>query len=97
MHATCKDILADGFLHPMIQGIILVETSGLTPSEIALVLGTSGTTGAEGEKIGNSWMLSDLIETFCDQWSDDAIALRDSRSRRSDNIGAAMEEPVMRV
>ena len=92
LHAACKEIPADGFLHPMIQGIILAETSGLTPSEFASVLGTSGTSGAEGEKIGNSWMLSDLIEAFCDQWSDDAVALRDSRSRRSDSIGAAMEE-----
>ena len=79
----------------MIQGIILAETSGLTPSEFASVLGTSGTTGAEGEKIGNSWMLSDLIEAFCDQWSDDAVALRGSRPRRSDNSGAAMEEYAM--
>ena len=54
LHAACKDIPADGFLHPIIQGIILAETSGLTPSEFASVLGTSGTTGAEGEKIGNS-------------------------------------------
>ena len=33
-----------------------------------------------------------ITEAFCDQWSDDAIVLRDSRPRRSDNIGAAMEE-----
>ena len=39
-------------------------------------------------------MFSDLTEAFCDQWSDDAIALRNSMSRRSDNIGAAMEEYV---
>ena len=92
LHAACTDIPADGFLHPMIQGIILAETSGLTPSEFASVLGTSGTTGAEGEKIGNSWKLSDLIEAFCDQWSDDAVTLRDPRPRRSGNIGTAMEE-----
>ena len=81
LHAACKDIPADGFLHPMIQGSLLAETSGLTPSDFASVLGTSGTTGAKGEKIGNSWLISDLTEAFCDQWSDDAIALRDSRPR----------------
>ena len=65
LHAACEDIPADGFLHPMIQGILLAETSGLTPSESASVLGT---TGAAGEKIGNSWLISDLAEAFCDQW-----------------------------
>ena len=33
-----------------IRGILLAETSGLTSSEFASVLATSGTTGAEGEK-----------------------------------------------
>ena len=46
---------------------------------------TTGKTGAEGEKIGNSWLISDR------RWSDDAIALRDSRSRRTDHISAALE------
>ena len=54
LHAACADIPTDGFLHPMIQGILLAETSGLTPTEFASVIGTSGKTGAEGEKIGNS-------------------------------------------
>ena len=91
LHAACSEIPATGFLHPMIQGILLAETSGLTPSEFASVLGTSGKTGAEGEKIGNSWLVTDLITAFCDQWSDDAIALRDSRSRRTESVNAAVE------
>ena len=36
------------FLHENIRGILLAETSGLTSSEFASVLATSGTTGAEG-------------------------------------------------
>ena len=91
LHAACKEIPSDGFLHSMIQGILLAETSGVTPSEFVSVFGTSGATGAEGEKIGNSWLISDLTEAFCDQWPDDATALRDSRSRRTDSISAAME------
>ena len=91
LHAACSEIPATGFLHPMIQGILLAETSGLTPSEFASVLGTSGETGAEGEKIGNSWLVSDLAPAFCDQWSDDAIALRDSRSRRTESVNATVE------
>ena len=43
------------FCHENIRGILLAETSGLTSSEFASVLATSGTTGAEGETIGNSW------------------------------------------
>ena len=36
------------FLHEMIRGILLAETSGLSPSEFAAVLATSGQTGHEG-------------------------------------------------
>ena len=32
LHAACSEIPANGFLHPMIQDILLAETSGLTPS-----------------------------------------------------------------
>ena len=91
LNAACSEIPTTGFLHPIIQGILLAETSGLTPSEFASVLGTSGKTGAEGEKIGNSRIVTDLITAFCDQWSDDAIALRDSRSRRTEHVNATVE------
>ena len=89
LNAACSEIPPETFLHPMIQGILLAETSGLTPSEFACVLGTSGTTGAKGEKIGNSWLVQDLMAAFCDQWSDDAIVARD-RSRRA-QAGAAFD------
>ena len=39
---------------------LLAETSGLTSSEFASVLAMSGTAGAEGESIGNSWKFSQL-------------------------------------
>ena len=76
----------------MIQGILLAETSGLTPSEFASVLGTSGKTGDKGEKIGDSWLVEDLMTALCDQSSDDAIAARD-RSRRA-QAGAAFDSQV---
>ena len=79
----------------MIQGILLAGTSGLTPIEFASALGTSGRTGAEGEKIGNSWLAADLATACCDQRSDDAIALRDSRSRRTEQISAAVESQTL--
>ena len=66
------------FLHENIRGILLAETSGLTSNEFASVLATSGTTGAEGERIGNSWKFSHVVEAFCTQWSDAALAARDS-------------------
>ena len=89
--AACVDILANGFLHPMIQGILQAEASGLTPSEFASVLGTSEKTGAKGEQIGNSWLVNDLTTAFCDQWSGDTISVRDSRSRRTEQISATVE------
>ena len=54
--ASNSEISTD-LLHENIRGILLAETSGLTSSEFASVLATSGTTGAEGESIGNSWKI----------------------------------------
>ena len=47
---------------------MLAETSGLTSSEVASVLATSGTTGAEGESSGNSWRFNDLVVVFGQHW-----------------------------
>ena len=58
-----KDFQLENF-----RGILLAEASGLTLSQFASVLATSGTTGAEGESIGNSWKFSHLVEAFCAQW-----------------------------
>ena len=35
------------------------------------------------------------MAAFCDQWSDDAIAVRDSRSRRTEQISAAVESQTL--
>ena len=66
------------FLHENIRGIVPAETSDLTSCEFASVLPTSGTTGAEGENIGNSWNFSHLVEAFSTQWRDAALAARDA-------------------
>ena len=60
LNASSAEINKD-FLHENIRGILLAETSGLTTSEFASVLATNGTTGAEGESIGNSWKFSHLL------------------------------------
>ena len=90
LHAASATIPKD-FLNELILGILLAETSGLTPSEFASVLATSGTTSAEGSSIGNSWKLADLVESFCTQWGDEAIAGRDSRTRRPDLAAATVD------
>ena len=51
-NASYSEISKD-FLHENIRYILLADTSGLTSSEFASVSATSGTTGAEGESIGN--------------------------------------------
>ena len=85
MNASIAEINKD-FLHENIRGILLAETSGLTSSEFASVLATSGTTGAEGESFGNSWMFSHLVEAFCTQWCDAALAARDAKARKSEAV-----------
>ena len=73
------------------RGILLAETSGLTSSEFGSVLATSGTTGAEGVSIGNSWKFSHLVEAFCAQWGDAALAARDAKARKSEAVVAAVD------
>ena len=70
---------------------MLAETSGLTSSEFASVLATSGTTGAEGEIIGNSWKFSHLVEAFCTQRGDAALAARDAKAWKSEAVVAAVD------
>ena len=79
------------FQHENIRGISLAETSGLTPSQFASVLATRGTTGAEGENIGNRWKFSHLVEAFCAQWCDAALAARDAKARKSEAVVAAVD------
>ena len=65
--ASNSEISTD-LLHENIRGILLAETSGWTSSEFASVLATSGTTGAEGESIGDNWKISHIVEAFSTQW-----------------------------
>ena len=55
------------------------------------MLATSGTTGAEGESIGNSWKVSHLVEAFCTQWGDAALAARDAKARKSEAVVAIVD------
>ena len=78
-------------LHENIRGILLAETSGLTSSEFASVLAT-GTTGAEGESICNSWKIAHLVEAFSTQWCDAALAARDdAKARKSEVVAATVD------
>ena len=52
------------FLHPLIQGILLLECSNLSPAENAAVLATSGATTKEGGSIGNSYLYVDSGRKF---------------------------------
>ena len=54
------------------------------------MLATSGTTGAEGESIGNSWKFSHLAEAFSTQWSDASLAARDAKARKSEAVVAVV-------
>ena len=89
LKASNGDINKD-FLHENIRCILLAETSGLTSSEFATVLATSGTTGAAGESVGNSWNFSHLVEAFCTLWGA-ALAARDAKGRKSEAVVAAVD------
>ena len=80
LNASNAEINKD-FLHENTRGILLAETSGLTSSEFASVLATSG----------NSWKFSHLVEAFCTQWRDAALAARDAKARKSDAVVAAVD------
>ena len=90
LNASNAEISKD-FLHENIRCILLAETSGLTSSEFASVLATSGTTGADGESIGNSWTFSHLLEAFSTQWRDAALAARDTKARTSEAVVAVVD------
>ena len=84
LHAAEPDISATNFLHPVLQGIILMMASNLDPSEQAAVLATSGDPSADTEsRKRNSHHVDHLVLSFCSQWSDDAITRRDGQSRRT--------------
>ena len=77
------------FLHPLIQGIFLLECSNLSPAENAAVLATSGATTKEGRSIGNSYLYVDLAASFIAQWDDEALMRRDKAPQKCSHHTAA--------
>ena len=90
LNASNSEISKD-VLHANIRGSLLAEISGLTSSEFAPVLATSGTTGAEGESIGNSRRCAHLAEAFSTQWGDASLAARGAKARKSEAVVAAVD------
>ena len=77
------------FLHPLIQGILLLECSNLSPAENAAVLATRGATTKEGGSIRNSYLYVDLAASFIAQWDDEALMRRDKAPQRRTHHTAA--------
>ena len=77
------------FLHPLIQGIHLLECCNLSPAEYAAVLATSGAMSKEGGSIGNSYLYVDLAASFIAQWDDEALMRRDKNPQRRTHHTAA--------
>ena len=90
LHQADAEIDESTFLHPLIQGILLLECSNLSPAENAAVLATSGATTMEGGSIGNSYLYVDLAASFIAQWDDEALMRRDKApQKRSHHTAAA--------
>ena len=77
LHSVDPTIDQHKFLHPLILGVLLMQGTGLDPSEEAAVLATSGST--ETATATNSYRVTDLMMSLQSQWSDDAIAKRDAK------------------
>ena len=89
LHQADAEIDETTFLHPLIQGILLLEWSSLSPAENAAVLATSGATTKEGGSIGNSYLWVDLAASFIAQWDDEALMRRDKAPQRRTHHTAA--------
>ena len=89
LHQADAEIDETTFLHPLIQGILLLECSSLSLAENAAVLATSGATTKEGGSIGNSYLYVDLAASFIAQWDDEALMRRDKAPQRRTHHTAA--------
>ena len=90
LHQADAEIGESTSLHHWIQGILLLESSNLSPAENAAVLTTSGATTKEGGSIGNSHLYVDLAASFIAQWDDEALMRRDKApQKRSHHTAAA--------
>ena len=93
LHQADAEIDEATYLHPLIQGILLLECSNFSPAENAAVLATSGATSKEGGSIGNSYLYVDLAASFIAQWDDEALIRRDKiPQRRTHHTAAAATE-----
>ena len=89
LHQADAEIDEATYLHPLIQGILLLECSNLSPAENAAVLATSGAMSKEGGSIGNSYLYVDLAASFIAQWDDEALMRRDKNPQRRTHHTAA--------
>ena len=89
LHQADAEIDEATFLHPLIQGILLLECSNVSPAENAAVLATSGATSKEGGSIGNSYLYVDLAASFIAQLDDEALMRRDKNPQRRTHHTAA--------
>ena len=89
LQTSCGDIDGKKLLHPILQGMLLIEGTGLTPQETASVLATSGKVGKAGTKIGNSYDIKDVAESLIAQWSEDELLKRDKANRHRARADAA--------
>ena len=90
LHQADAEIDESTFLHPLIQGILLLECSNLSPAENTAVLATSGATTKEGGSVGNSCLYVDLAASFNAQWDDEVLMRRDkAQQKRSHHTAAA--------
>ena len=95
LHAAEPEMDRKTFLHPVLQGIILITASGLEPSEVAAVLATSGNPDDElSSRQKNSHHVEHLIASMCDQWSDESIQRRDAQNRKSRAQANALTDMV---
>ena len=75
LNGAVPEISKDAWLHPLLQGIQLLEGTGLDPSEEAAILACSGPRG-------NSHLIQDFVKALTDQWSDTQIKTRDASKYR---------------
>ena len=90
LNASNAEINED-FLNENIRGILLAEMSGLTSSEFASALATSGTTGAEVKALATVGSFSHLVEAFSTHAGNAALAARDATARKSEAVVAAVD------
>ena len=89
LHQADAEIDEATYLDPLIQGILLLECSNLSPAENAAVLASSGATSKEGGSIGSSNLYVDLAASFIAQWDDEALIRRDKNPQRRTHHTAA--------